>query len=65
MLRVHKSPLCSAAWSSMTVVELKAELRERGLKVGGKKADLIERLGGSTSHSNALRAAEPRFVQRD
>ena len=49
MLRVHKSPLCSAAWSSMTVVELKAELRERGLKVGGKKADLIERLGGSTS----------------
>ena len=33
----------------MTVVELKAELKERGLKVSGKKAELIERLGGSSS----------------
>jgi hypothetical protein len=33
----------------MTVVELKAELKERGLKVSGKKAELIERLSGSSS----------------
>ena len=45
-MRTHRSPLCSAAWYSMTVVELRAELRERGLKVSGKKAELIERLGG-------------------
>ena len=42
-MRNGRSPLSSAAWSSMTVVELKAELKERGLKVSGKKAELIER----------------------
>lgn len=33
----------------MTVVELKAELKARGLKVSGKKAELIERLSGTGS----------------
>jgi len=31
-------------WSAMTVVQLKDELRNRGLKVSGRKAELIERL---------------------
>lgn len=31
-------------WASMTVAALKEELRERGLKVSGKKAELVERL---------------------
>ena len=31
-------------WSSFTVVQLKDELRSRGLKVSGRKADLIDRL---------------------
>ena len=47
----------------MTVVELKAALKERGLKVSGKKADLIERLtdasGTGTPVSAALAAARP------
>ena len=33
----------------MTVVALKAVLKERGLKVSGKKDELIERLGGDSS----------------
>ena len=46
----------------MTVVELKAALKERGLKVSGKKADLIERLTDATATapvSAALAAARP------
>lgn len=31
-------------WADLTVVKLKEELRSRGLKVGGKKADLVQRL---------------------
>lgn len=31
-------------WASMTVIALKNELRQRGLKVSGKKAELVERL---------------------
>ena len=31
-------------WSSRKVPELKDELRARGLKVGGKKAELVARL---------------------
>ena len=33
----------------MTVVQLKDELRSRGLRLGGKKAELVERLGGATA----------------
>lgn len=55
-MRIQASHMCSAAWSSMTVVELKAALRERGLKVSGKKADLIERLGGGCSSTAAADA---------
>lgn len=31
-------------WASMTVVALKDELRTRGLRVSGRKAELVERL---------------------
>lgn len=31
-------------WSSLTVVKLKEECKKRGLPVGGKKAELVERL---------------------
>ena len=34
-------------YSEMTVAELKDLLRDRGLKVGGKKSELIERLMSS------------------
>ena len=37
------------AYDGMTVAELKELLRERGLPVSGKKADLISRLGESDS----------------
>lgn len=33
---------------SMTILQLKAELKARGLKVSGRKAELIERLRGSS-----------------
>jgi hypothetical protein len=35
-------------WGKMTVVQLKDELRNRGLKVSGRKTDLIERLQSSS-----------------
>ena len=35
-------------YDSMTVPELKDALKEKGLPVGGKKADLIERLKGGS-----------------
>ena len=43
---IDASPTATAAtdWASLTVAKLKDELRSRGLKVGGKKAELIERL---------------------
>ena len=34
-------------FESMTVIQLKEELKSRGLKVGGKKAELIERLSSA------------------
>ena len=37
------------ALTKLTVPLLKAELKARGLKVGGKKAELIERLLDSAS----------------
>ena len=36
-------------YESMTVAQLKDLLRERGLKIGGNKSELIERLAGSES----------------
>ena len=43
---IDASPTATAAtdWASLTVAKLKDELRSRGLKVGGKKAELIQRL---------------------
>ena len=38
------SALSTAALEDMTVAELRAELKARGLKVSGKKSELIERL---------------------
>ena len=37
-------PAATVDYSKMTVAKLKDELRSRGLKVSGKKAELIERL---------------------
>ena len=39
----------SSEWGAMTVVQLKEELRSRSLRLGGKKAELIERLSGATA----------------
>ena len=36
-------------FETMTVPELKELLREKGLKVGGKKSELIERLSESST----------------
>ena len=36
-------------YESMTIAQLKDLLREKGLKVGGKKAELVERLADSES----------------
>ena len=40
----HAFEEASAAWSSMTVAQLREELKGRGLPTGGKKADLIARI---------------------
>ena len=66
----------SKGFEAMTVVDLKEALRERGLPVSGRKADLIERLSAagpaSTTPSSALAgpgpgssvaAAQPQAVQ--
>jgi hypothetical protein len=44
---VQKSKGNNGDFNSMTVPELKEMLKERGLKVGGRKSELIERLQGS------------------
>ncbi|KAL4427699.1 hypothetical protein ABPG75_001788 [Micractinium tetrahymenae] len=36
--------MAGSDWSSLTVVKLKEECKKRGLPVGGKKAELVERL---------------------
>ena len=47
---LHHGPLAmvvasdSDSWAGMTLVQLKAVLKERGLRVSGKKAELVERL---------------------
>lgn len=35
---------CDIDYSNMTVVQLKDELRAKGLKVSGRKSELVERL---------------------
>ena len=40
-------------YESMTVAELKELLKEQGLPVSGKKADLIERLAGAVEEDDA------------
>ena len=41
---LKSSSLPENDWSSLRVVELKQELKERGLKVSGLKADMVKRL---------------------
>lgn len=48
---------------SLLVTELKEMLRERGLKVGGRKAELIERLRQNGGNSDSL-ADGPRSSKR-
>lgn len=43
-MKVYKPPCLVLRSSASQAVELKAELRERGLRVSGKKAELITRL---------------------
>ena len=40
-------------YESMTVAQLKELLKEQGLPVSGKKADLIERLAGAVDEDDA------------
>ena len=47
------------AYDGMTVAELKELLRERGLPVSGKKADLISRLGEADSSPDEAEEEEP------
>jgi len=58
----------SDSYAKMTVRELKGMLTERGLPVGGKKADLIERLeaaeGGSGSDSSKKEATEEKQAEK-
>jgi hypothetical protein len=46
--KADSSGSSSIDYSEMTVTELKDLLRERGLKVSGKKGELIERLSGDS-----------------
>jgi hypothetical protein len=39
----------TADYNTLTVSELKEELRQRGLRVSGKKSELVERLSAFTS----------------
>lgn len=41
----------SDSWDGMTVVQLRAVLKEHGLTVSGKKADLVKRLVENTKPS--------------
>ena len=44
-------------WKSLTVAKLKDELRARGLKVGGKKKELVRRLAEDDASRAAAAAA--------
>ncbi|TVY73615.1 E3 ubiquitin-protein ligase Zswim2 [Lachnellula suecica] len=46
-------------WASLTVSELKDELRTRGLTVSGKKSDLIDRLNAADGASSDSSQPEP------
>ena len=48
------------SWDAMTVKELKEHLRRRKLKVGGKKAELVERLESNPDRYTAVYAAGTR-----
>ena len=53
-------------YESMTVAQLKELLKEQGLPVSGKKADLIERLMESSSaEEEVVEAAEEEAVEED
>lgn len=59
--RTREAAPADLDFGSMTVVELKEELRKRGLKVSGKKQELIERLqaqNGAVQDSGAPSAGE-------
>ena len=53
--------ICVVDFSDCTVYELKDELKERGLKVSGKKADLITRL---VTHLNATVEAVENVIEQ-
>ena len=50
----RESPLPKSLIERMTVSQLKQQLRLRGLKVSGRKAELVERLIGSASTMSAF-----------
>ena len=61
-LVVHARMLCTSPapppdWSSLTVKQLQQQLRERNLRVSGRKSELIERLAGASGPSGAAAAA--------
>ena len=43
-------------WESLTVAQLKEECKIRDLKIGGKKADLVARLGNYSAQNDVLDA---------
>ena len=49
--------------NSLTVVQLKEKLREAGLKVGGRKAELIERLAAGVAPTPASQPPPPTKAQ--